>query len=498
MSSWTLKELLNDWAHVQATDANTMISGLSLDSRLTQAGDLFFAIQGLRTHGIEFCKQAIANGAVAIAWDPDEKIKLADMSDDVPCVPIPDLNNNIGFIAQRFYHHPSEKINVIAVTGTDGKTSVSQFIAQAFNYLNVSCGVIGTLGYGIYPDKQIASHTTPDAIHIQSLLKKFNHVNAPYTVIEASSHGLKQKRLNGVMLDTAVFTNLGRDHLDYHETIEDYFQSKRMLFQMPNLRNAVINIDDELGCRLANELVEKVNLVTYACGKHQSKLGSYIQARKICSYGGKITFEIDSSWGNAVIENKLYGNFNVSNIMAALAVLLVNDYKFETAIQAISSISTVPGRMEPLASPGAVPTVIIDFAHTPQALKKVLQVLREQSEGKLWCVFGCGGDRDPGKRKLMANAVEKFADYAVVTDDNPRTENPDVITQNIIAGFSSSANYTLIHDRKDAIAYAVNNAACEDTVLIAGKGHETVQILKDRSVPFDDKKIAQIYLNNYR
>ena len=495
--SWTLSDLLKDWVQVQSSDANTIISGLSLDSRSTQPGDLFFAMQGLQSHGLEFSQQAITNGAAGIVWEPNHDAIIADLPASIPCISMPALQQQIASIAQRFYHNPSTRINVIGVTGTDGKTSVCQFIAQAFNQLKLSCGVIGTLGYGIYPDLEPAQHTTPDTIRVQALLSSFVEKQTPYAVIEASSHGLKQGRLNSVAVTTAVFTNLGRDHMDYHASLKDYGDAKRILFQIPNLQNAVINIDDEFGFKLASEISEQVNLVTYSYKDNQPELGCYLYAEKIFSTQGKTKIEINSSWGNTTIETKLLGKFNVSNILAALGALVVSGYSLDKAIKALASVQTVPGRMELVTRVHNAPTVIVDYAHTPQALINALQVLREHCHGKLWCVFGCGGDRDPGKRELMAKAVEEFADIAVVTDDNPRSEDPDVITQGIISGFSLSATYSLIHDRKEAIAYAINSADVQDMVLIAGKGHESVQIINSEHLPFNDKKIAITILENY-
>lgn len=497
-ASWLLADLLEGWAQVQASDANTIITGLSLDSRVTKAGDLFFAVQGLHRHGLEFSQQAVTRGAAAIAWESDHGVKPDKLPDSAPNIAISALQQEIGFIAQRFYHNPSAHINIIGVTGTDGKTSVSQFIAQAFNQLKVSCGVIGTLGCGIYPDLEPSVHTTPDATCVQTLLNHFVEKKISCAVVEASSHGLKQGRLNGITVDTAVFTNLSRDHMDYHQSLEDYGDSKRVLFQMPNLKNAVINIDDEFGCQLVHELDKRVNVITYSCDNFRPSPNPYIYAKEIRSTRKATTIKLSSSWGDAVVETELYGKFNVSNISATIGVLLASEYSFENTVKAVSSVGTVPGRMEAVTGANDTPNVIIDYAHTPQALKNVLQALREQSIGKLWCVFGCGGNRDPGKRKLMANAVEQFADYAVVTDDNPRSEDPEAITREVVAGFSSSANYSLIPERRQAIEYAICNAAREDTVLIAGKGHEAVQIINDEHVPFDDKKVAATYLQNYK
>ena len=388
-------------------------------------------------------------------------------------------------------------MNVIAVTGTDGKTSVSQFIAQALQQLNSGCGVIGTLGYGVYPNFEAASHTTPDAVRVHGLLHDFYLDEVKNVVLEASSHGLSQSRLNGVEIDTAVFTNLGRDHMDYHQSMDDYFKSKRILFQSENLKNAVINTDDEYGVRLAKEFSSQVNVVSYSIkpnAKFDDKnIVNYIHAINIQTKAGETSFEIDSSWGGAVVKTNLLGKFNISNLLAVMGALLVSDIEFDDAVKVISTLRTVPGRMELIAKEatvGDVPTVVVDYAHTPQALMSVLKVLREQCEGKLWCVFGCGGNRDQGKRKLMAQAVEQFADVAVVTNDNPRFEDPEKITDEIVAGFSSTSNYLLLHDRKNAIEYAIQHADENDVVLVAGKGHEAVQIIKHEHLPFDDKKIA--------
>ena len=495
--SWSLSDLLKDWSTVQSHYADTKISGLCTDSRIANHGDLFLAVQGLQSHGLNYSQQAIEKGVAAIAWEYDPSFKEIDLPENVPCISIPLLQQQMGFIAKRFYHHPSDHINVIGITGTDGKTSVSQFIAQAFASLNLSCGVIGTLGYGIYPDLDSATHTTPDAVKIQSQLYNFYNNEVEYAVIEASSHGLKQGRLNSVAVDTAIFTNLSRDHMDYHLNIEDYRNSKRILFQMRGLKNAIINLDDDYGFQIANELDSSINLVTFSQKNNATGIGSFVNANNISFANNVNSIEINSSWGNVKFETPLLGKFNISNLLAVISALLVSGCSFEDTINAISSLHTVPGRMELVDDNKNAPSVIIDYAHTPQALSNVLQALREQCFGKLWCVFGSGGDRDPGKRALMAKAVEQIADNAIVTDDNPRTENPAAIVKEIISGFSSSANYQLIHDRQQAIEYAIKNASIDDTVLIAGKGHEAVQIINNKRIPFSDKKIASQILNEY-
>lgn len=493
--TWPLDKLLKGWTTtLQTNHSETLITGLSLDSRSTSEGDLFFALQGLQQHGLEHSPQAIARGAAALAWESSQQVKVDELPSTIPCLEIDNLQDKLGLICQRFYNNPSAQMNIIAVTGTDGKTSVSQFIAQALKQLDLPCGVFGTLGYGVYPNLDNASHTTPDAVRMHGLLHNLHMDDVNNAVLEASSHGLSQGRLNGVDVDTAVFTNLGRDHMDYHDTIDDYFNSKRLLFQSPNLKNAVINIDDEAGMRLAREFSGQLNVITYSIKSNSINAHSYIHAINIKYVAGVVSFEIDSSWGNAIVATSLIGKFNISNLLAVLGSLIVSGVEFKSAVKVISNIQTVPGRMEFIVHNRNSPAVIIDYAHTPQALINVLKVLREHCAGKLWCVFGCGGNRDQGKRKLMAQAVEQYADVAVITDDNPRFEDPEEITNEIQSGFSSSSNYSLIHDRHKAIEFAIQNAGDEDVVLIAGKGHEAVQIIKHDYLPFDDKKIANAIL----
>ena len=494
--TWPLGKLLEDWCEVHISHSEISISGLSLDSRSICKGDLFFALQGSQQHGVEYSQQAVANGAAALAWETSSQVNINELPDNIPCLEIDNLRNKLGLICKRFYNNPSSQMNVIAVTGTDGKTSVSQFIAQALHQLNVSCGVIGTLGYGVYPKFDAASHTTPDAIRMHSMLNSLYLKEVNNVVLEASSHGLSQGRLNGVEVDTAVFTNLGRDHMDYHQSIDDYFNSKRLLFQSSQLKNAVINIDDDAGVRLAEECSGQLNVITYSIKSKSMDRDSYINAVNINFAVGETSFEIVSSWGKIKAKTSLFGKFNISNLLAVIGSLVASGIEFKRAVKIISNLKTVPGRMEFVddersLSKQDTPTVVIDYAHTPQALVNVLKVLKERCAGRLWCVFGCGGNRDKGKRKLMAQAVEEHADVAIVTDDNPRFENPKEITDEVVTGFSSSSNYSLIHDRQKAIEYAIQHASAKDVVLIAGKGHEAVQIINQDHLPFDDKKIAK-------
>ena len=384
--SWSLDDLLKDYVTLQEEYSLISVTGLSIDSRSTQAGDLFFALKGLQQHGLLHSQQAIDNGAVAIAWESSDEIKLQDIPKELPCIEIDNLQTKLGLIGQHFYTDVSKHMHVIGVTGTDGKTSVSQFIAQALHSLNATCGVIGTLGYGIYPNYKQASHTTPDALTTHGLLYNYNTDGAKHAVIEASSHGLVQGRLNGVNINTAVFTNLGRDHMDYHTSVEAYGEAKKLLFKTTDLQHAVINVDDEFGQKLASEFSDQLNMITYSIYGNSKQSDNYIKAKNIKFSVGETSFEISSNWGHASVTTKLVGSFNVSNALAVMAALLANGIDFEHAVTAVQSMQTVPGRMEfidPIAAQKKSPTVVVDYAHTPQALDNVLKVLRAQCVGKL-------------------------------------------------------------------------------------------------------------------
>lgn len=477
--------------------SDTVVTGLGLDSRTIEAGALFFATQGTRRHGLQYCQQAMARGVAAIAWEPGPQAREDCLQDDLPCIRVPGLQQQIGPIARRFFRNPSQHIHVIGVTGTDGKTSVSQFLAQAFAKLGIPCGVVGTLGYGIHPDLEPEACTTPDAIRMQALLHGFLEKEIPQVVVEASSHGLKQGRLNGVDVDTAIFTNLGRDHMDYHAGLEDYENSKRILFRTAGLQHAVINVDDAFGRKLAEEAGNHTTVVPYSCSMRPGGEEPRVFASNVSASQERTVIEIDTSWGSGVIETGLCGKFNVSNLLAVTGALLANGHALDEVIVAISCVQTVPGRMEWVGRGRDAPSVLVDYAHTPQALSSVLQVLRGTCSGRLWCVFGCGGDRDSGKRKYMAQAVESLADHAVVTNDNPRFEDPDEIVRDVVAGFSPAASYAVIHDRKQAIAHAIHQAKPGDTVLIAGRGHETLQIIEGNRLLLDDRKTAADCLREY-
>jgi len=413
----------------------------------------------------------------------------------VPVYGVPDLKNMVGRIAERFYGEPTKEQFVIGVTGTNGKTSVTQFIAHALQQ-DAPCGVLGTLGNGVFGQLEKGGFTTPDAITLHTLLDDLRYENVKKVVMEASSHGLDQGRVAGVAFDVAVFTNLSHEHLDYHGTMQNYARAKRRLFETKGLKYAVINIDDDYGRQLLTSMPGAVGTVSYgfADGKGgddvlPSLLGSDLQLDR-----NGLRMHVESDWGKGDLQVPLLGAFNASNLLAAVGALLASGIAFDDALQRLSDVQPVPGRMQGHGGVNQQPLVVVDYAHTPDALQQVLVAVRAHaavqagavSAPNLWCVFGCGGDRDRSKRPLMAAAAEQLADKVIVTDDNPRTENAQVIVADILQGFTRMDDVLVIADRASAIEKAILSAAENDVVLVAGKGHEEVQIVGDEHLPFSD------------
>jgi len=472
----SLKKLLPDLP----IEYDRSVTGLSLDSRQVQIGHVFFACQGTQIHGEIYIPIALKNGAIAILREAS-KPAIKQLNNGIPCIDIPDLTQKIGDIAARFYNNPSQNLNIIGVTGTNGKTSITHFIAQILEK-TTSCGIIGTLGYGIYGNLQTGMRTTPDAIRVQSLLTDLYTKNVRHLTMEVSSHALVQGRVNSVQFDTAVFTNLSRDHLDYHKTMAAYGESKKLLFSMPYLKTAVINIDDNFGRTILADLPKTVQAITYSLKK-----GSDVYANNITydEHGYQCT--VHTPWGNGQLTIPLFGEFNISNILATLIVLLNKGLDFKTVITQIAQIRSVAGRMERFYGKNQT-TAIVDYAHTPDALEKTLATLRKHCVGKLYCVFGCGGDRDKGKRPLMGEIAQRFADYVIVTDDNPRHESSSLIIQDILSGCPNPTE--VIPQREQAISWALKQANPKDIVLIAGKGHEDYQEIGDQRFHFSDREIV--------
>ncbi|MCK5001596.1 MAG: UDP-N-acetylmuramoyl-L-alanyl-D-glutamate--2,6-diaminopimelate ligase [Gammaproteobacteria bacterium] len=497
-ASMPLKTLLAGFASPELLDRcdDVQISGLAIDSRKAQKDDLFFACQGELSHGLMFAEAAVKNGASAVVWDECEDCDavVSEVSQQVVCLHCNDLNMKMGEIADRFYQHPSAQLKVTGVTGTNGKTSVAHFIAQCMDEADKRCGVLGTLGNGFLGDLNVTGLTTADALSVHRDLEMLRANQAASVVMEVSSHGLDQGRVNGVLFDTAVFTNLSHDHLDYHKTLEAYADVKRKLFFIPGLNAVVINLDDDYGCVLAKECKSRLSVWGYGTQSNIENWRDYadcfVQASSIKAVAHGFEVSVKTSKGNGDLFVPLLGSFNVSNVLAVLSTLLVNGWSLETALRKLATVSPVPGRMEVIEASNAA-TVVVDFAHTPDALEEASKAVKAHFDGQLWCVFGCGGDRDRSKRPLMAKVAQACADRVVVTSDNPRNEEPQAIVDEIIKGFDAGSEVKVILDRRDAIAYAIEHAQKNDVVLLAGKGHESVQLVGDESYSFDDRLVAR-------
>ncbi len=469
------------------------IVGIATDSREVRPGYLFLARQGLQGHGLQHAAVAIEKGAVAVLWEPTEDAVVMQIADrlTVPAIAVPGLGRQLGFIADHFYASPSRQLHVTGVTGTDGKTSVTHFIAQALVNSGQACGLLGTLGYGVYGQLQPPTHTTPDPLRLQEELAILRDQRVEHVAMEVSSHALHQHRTAGVAFNTAVLTHLSRDHLDYHGSVEAYAEAKRRLFFSPDLECAVLNLNDDFGRQLAQSLKHRLRVIAYhARPEPLHEFNDWLALSELRHLPEGLALRIDSSHGEAQFQAALLGGFNAENLLAALGALLASGLPLDVAVRNLSAVKTVPGRMELFTQPGQ-PRVVVDYAHTPHALESALQALRSHCVGELICVFGAGGDRDTGKRAPMGAAAEKYADRVYLTSDNPRNENPDAILDQILAGFNAPQRALRIADRALAIETAIRNAAPDDLVLVAGKGHEDYQQTGTEKRPFSDRMQVQ-------
>jgi UDP-N-acetylmuramoyl-L-alanyl-D-glutamate--2,6-diaminopimelate ligase len=472
-----LRQLLDGIVRVPS-DANCEVRGLKLDSRRVQPGDLFLAAPGMVADGRDFIGDAVASGAVAVVYETDDGYTLHRLP--VPAVGISNLRQKIGIIADRFYGTPSRHLIVVGVTGTNGKTTCTQLLAQALDQLPKRCAVIGTLGYGFPGVLNASIHTTPDAVTVHRLMADFLGQNVVYVAMEVSSHALEQGRVNGVAFNVAVFTNLTRDHLDYHGDMTAYGLAKTRLFAMEGLKYAVINYDDVFGRNLISSVGTQIKTLSYGME------GGDVCARKVRVLPSGLALHVTTPYGDTELCSPLIGRFNAYNLLAALATLLALGVKLDDAAARLAKTQAPAGRVERFGGAKGSPLVVVDYAHTPDALEKILQALREHAQGKLWCVFGCGGDRDRGKRPMMGEIAERLADIVVVTDDNPRHESGDSIIAEILKGMRASPQ--VIRDRGAAIAAAIHGAGEGDIVLIAGKGHEDYQQVGDERFPYSDRE----------
>jgi UDP-N-acetylmuramoyl-L-alanyl-D-glutamate--2,6-diaminopimelate ligase len=457
-----------------------LISGLQLDSRQVSAGDLFLAMPGDIHDGRNFIEQAVANGAVAVAADAPVQGFVDEIA--VPLIEIPELQREAGGIAARFYADPSRDIHMVGVTGTNGKTTTSQLIAQLGRLAGKRCGAIGTLGSSLNNEIVAAANTTPDAVSLQRQLAQWRDEGVFAVGMEVSSHALVQGRVSGVRFETAVFTNLSRDHLDYHGTMEAYGRAKTRLFALEGLRHAIVNLDDDFAPDVLAAIPATVKTLSFSL---ESDSGADIRFENICFHDEGVTATVYTPWGSGECSSPLRGKFNLSNLAAALGALLLAGEDLDTLLGAVTKLQSVAGRMQLIPNDAGL-QVVIDYAHTPDALEQALNALRPHVDGRLLTVFGCGGDRDKGKRSVMGRLACELSDRVIVTSDNPRGENPLAIMCDIEAGCTGS--FDLVENRADAIRKALSEASHGDCVLVAGKGHEDYQIIDDERRYFSDEQ----------
>jgi UDP-N-acetylmuramoyl-L-alanyl-D-glutamate--2,6-diaminopimelate ligase len=458
---------------------------LVVDSREIRPGDVFAAYPGAATDGRIFIDAAANAGATAVIAQAGSTCAV---NASIPVVSVENLSRTIGHVADDFYDRPSAFLSVNAVTGTNGKTTVATWLAQAHSKLSQKCGFIGTLGVGVVNALTPSKNTTPDAATVHGTLAQLRAAGASHVAMEVSSHALDQNRVAGVRFDTALFTNLTQDHLDFHGTMAAYGDAKAKLFYEYAVRHRVINIDDEFGAQLAARRFP--NCVTY--GLRQG----LVRGRVLDADQSSIKLQVSSPWGEVRARVAAIGTFNAYNATAVAASLLCRDVAPDLVAEALQALKPAAGRMQRVDSTAQSPTVLVDYAHTPDALEKAIAAARESILGKLWVVFGCGGDRDASKRPLMGAIASRDADRVVVTSDNPRGEMPQVVIKAILDGVSGEhkARTDTIVDRRDAIRYAIENADSGDTVLIAGKGHEDYQEIAGVRAHFSDVEEAKAAL----
>ncbi len=463
-----------------------VVTGLALDSRAVGVGDAFVALQGGSRHGLEHAAQAIARGARAVLWDPAEG-RLPEATGEIAYIAVRQLRDRLGGIADRYFGSPSSRLTVAGVTGTNGKTTCAWLLANAVERLARRGAYLGTLGAGFPPRVAGATLTTPDVITLHRQLRAVLDAGASHVAMEVSSHALDQGRVDGVRMQVAAFCNLTRDHLDYHGTMERYAEAKQRLFRVPGLEHAVINVGDPVGARFAAALAADVALTAVSVGGATPVAPRFIHVLRVHTGHGGLELEIAGHFGTRQLRSHLVGGFNAENLAVTLGMLLAWQFDVDQALTALGDCSAPPGRMESYRLPNGA-LAVVDYAHTPDALIQALTALRAHARGRVLVVFGCGGERDPGKRALMGAAAERLADRIFVTDDNPRGEDADRIVAMILTGLHAPAQALVQRDRALAINAALDEARPDDVVLIAGKGHEDYQQVGIERRPFSDRE----------
>ncbi|MFI4937757.1 MAG: UDP-N-acetylmuramoyl-L-alanyl-D-glutamate--2,6-diaminopimelate ligase [Candidatus Berkiellales bacterium] len=476
------------------------IAGLTLNSERVKANELFIALQGVTSEGQRHIQQAIQNGAKAILCE-GETHSFQGNSSQIPIVKLKNIPLYLDDLAKRFYGEPSKDLSLIGVTGTNGKTTTTFLLAQALNRLGLKTAVLGTLGYGFMNQLAPSYLTTPDPISLQKYLKDLKDQKAKAVVMEVSSHGLEQNRVKQIHFQSAMFTNLTQDHLDYHGNMDAYGRAKQKLFQFPTLERAVINADSAYADKILAVTKRDLPVVLYSLHHSFQKFSSRrsslftLSVDKFSLDHKGIKAMVKSSWGNGILRSPLLGEFNLSNLVGVLGELCLQGVPFEDALGALSVAAAPPGRMQRIGGMND-PQIIIDYAHTPDALENALKAARVHCHRRLWCVFGCGGDRDHDKRAKMGDIAGRFADRIVITNDNPRSEKPRQIINDILEGVTIeySEKVMIEEDRQQAIEYALQHALPIDTILIAGKGHENYQIIGEKKLPFNDAECVKLFL----
>lgn len=509
MQSIQKKALLQLLPNVELGNAAIIeISGLQLDSRAIKKGELFIALVGEKNDGRQFIAKAIEQGAAAIIVEADKAWQGIRWIGSVPVIAIEKLTQQVSHIAGIFYHQPSRQCRLVGVTGTNGKTTCALLISQLCALLSASenktAGVVGTLGFGVLDANAIApisqqigalestGLTTPDPIHLQKILADLVAQKAATIAIEVSSHSLVLGRVADLQFETAIFTNLSQDHLDFHGDLSRYGKAKAQLIAYPNLHHAIINWDDEWARSLLQQKPQTVKAIRFSLSDSTADI--YLTNLLLTTAGATAT--LHSPWGVAEFNSPFIGKFNLSNLLAVIASVCVSGFRLQEVLALVPQLQAAPGRMQAVTVDASNQDihVIVDYAHTPDALEKTLCAIREHTKTRVWTVFGCGGDRDKTKRPLMGRIAEKYSDYIILTNDNPRTEEPSAIAADIIRGLHNPNGCLIIADRAQAIDFATQQAKSNDLVLIAGKGHEDYQIFSDQTISFSDVKQARLAL----
>ena len=456
------------------------------DSRYVNKGTVFFAVKGLSSDGCDFIESAINSGACAVVYEPP--YDLSNIETSIPIIAVDDLKLEIANIVSRHYESSINEMSIIGVTGTNGKTTVSWLIHQGFKKIGYKSGYIGTLGYGL-ENLNLNELTTPSCMKLHKILSEFQNSGVEYVVMEISSHAIDQRRIEGINFNSVIFTNLSRDHIDYHGNMENYGETKAKLFLERQSKIKIININDSFGRSLIERIDEEV--ISTSIEPINIDKDKFISVTKYETNGSGFDIDLKSSWGSFITHVPLLGTFNIENVIQTIALFLSHGFSLSKIQTIIEGMKAPSGRMESVYVDNShlLPKVLVDFSHTPDALKLSLQSIRDHYDGKIWCVFGCGGDRDRGKRKMMGNIAERYADYVIVTSDNPRNENPEKIISDILEGISSKVE--TIVSREEAINFAIMKANKSEIILIAGKGHESYQKIGEQTLEFSDHKVSK-------